>query len=138
MDMTTSRLIGHYRYYSKALDGETIRALLEYEQLREKRSQQKSAEDKLEPPKCRMCRQPLSPESESKTGRPKEVTKNNNIDTGKELVIYSKPTKKGVPVVQVAFIKSQENIYGGTGNYSTVTSTVYEADEDIGQSLWLC
>ena len=44
-DMTTSGLIGRYRYYSTSQDGETIRGLLQYEQLREKRSTQKPTED---------------------------------------------------------------------------------------------
>ncbi|MFC1938452.1 hypothetical protein ACFLWH_02210, partial [Chloroflexota bacterium] len=31
-DMTTCGLIGRYRYYSPSQDGETIRAVLQYEQ----------------------------------------------------------------------------------------------------------
>ncbi|MFC1893714.1 hypothetical protein ACFLYR_06795 [Chloroflexota bacterium] len=71
-EMTNSRLIGRFRYYSPPQDGETIRGILQYEQLREKRSERGSAEDKLEPPKCKMCGKPLPPELESKTGRPRE------------------------------------------------------------------
>ncbi len=61
-DMTTCGLIGLYRYYSPPQDGETIRGILQYEQLREKRFEQDSIEDKFEPSKCRMCGQPLLPE----------------------------------------------------------------------------
>ena len=71
-DMTVCELIGRYRYYSKSLDGETIRGILQYEQLRKKRSTQPTLEDKQELPKCKRCKQPLPPESERKRGRPKE------------------------------------------------------------------
>ena len=71
-EMTVCGLIGRFRYYSPPQDGETIRGILQYEQLREKRSEQESAEDKLEPPKCKMCGRPLPIEPEDKGGRPKE------------------------------------------------------------------
>ena len=72
-DMTTCGLIGRYRSYSKSQDGETVRGILQYEQMREQRSaQQKSVKDKLEPSKCKRCEQPLPPESDIKTGRHKE------------------------------------------------------------------
>ena len=71
-DMTTCGLIGRYRYYSLSQDGETVRGILEYEQLREKRSAKPTLEDKQEPLKCKSCKQPLPPEPESKKGRPKE------------------------------------------------------------------
>jgi len=72
-DMTACRLIGRYRSYSKSLDGETIRGILQYEQLRDKRSAIQTTEDKLESMKSKTCEQPLPPEPEkNKTGRPKE------------------------------------------------------------------
>ncbi|MFC1894058.1 hypothetical protein ACFLYR_08635 [Chloroflexota bacterium] len=67
-EMTVCGLIGRYRYYSPPQDGETIRGILQYEQLREKRSEQGFAEDKFESPECKMCGQPLFPDPESKTG----------------------------------------------------------------------
>ena len=48
-DMTTCGLIGRYRYYSLSQDGETVRGILEYEHMREKRSAQPTPEDKQEP-----------------------------------------------------------------------------------------
>ncbi|MFC2042353.1 hypothetical protein ACFLTV_02515 [Chloroflexota bacterium] len=70
-DMTISGLIGRYRYYSESLDGEIIRGILQYEQLREKRPAIQTTKDKLGPPTCKICEQPLPPEPENKTGRPK-------------------------------------------------------------------
>ena len=58
-DMTTCGLIGHRQYYSQSEDGETIRALLQYEQLRQKRIQERSKEEKSEPLKCKRYGQPL-------------------------------------------------------------------------------
>ena len=71
-DMTTCGLIGRYRYYSTSQDGEIIRGILQYEQIRETRSTQKATEDKLEPPKCKMCGKTLPPQSEVKKGRPRQ------------------------------------------------------------------
>ena len=72
-EMTACGLICRYRYYSTSQDGETVRGILQYEQMREKRSaQQESAEDKLELLECKMCKQPLPPEPENKAGRRKE------------------------------------------------------------------
>jgi hypothetical protein len=71
-ELTTCGLICRYRYYSLSQDGETIRGILQYEQMREKRFEQEYREDKLEPPRCRICGQLLPPEPASKTGRPRE------------------------------------------------------------------
>ena len=71
-ELTKCGLIAHYRYYSLSQDGETIRGILQYEQLRQKKSTQESTEGKLEPPKCKMCEKPLPPEPEDKKGRPRE------------------------------------------------------------------
>ena len=54
------------------MDGETIRAILQYEQLREQRPTQDTADDAAEPRKCKVCGQPLPIEPEAKSGRPKE------------------------------------------------------------------
>lgn len=72
-DMTTCGLIYRYGSYSKSQDGETVRRILQYEQMREKRSaQQESIKDKFKPSKCKRCEQPLPLESDIKTGRHKE------------------------------------------------------------------
>ena len=68
-DMTTCHLIGRYECYLKD-DLEFIRGILQYEQMREKRSAQPTPEEKLEPTKCKKCKQPLPPEPEGKKGRP--------------------------------------------------------------------
>ena len=71
-NMTVCGLIGHFRYYSPPQDGETIRGILQYEQLREKRSVKQATEDNKEPPSCKMCGQPLPTQLECKKGRPRE------------------------------------------------------------------
>jgi hypothetical protein len=71
-DMVECGLIGRHNYHYES-DLETVRGVLQYEQLREQRLNQKiSTNDKSGPPKCRMCGQPLPIEPESKGGRPKE------------------------------------------------------------------
>ena len=70
--MTACGLICRYRSYSTSQDGEIIRGILQYEQMRETRSPQKATEDKLEPPKCKMCGKTLPPQSEVKKGRPRQ------------------------------------------------------------------
>lgn len=70
--MTTCELIGRYGYYHLPQDGKTVMGILQYEQLREKRSAKEAFDDKQEPPKCKMCHRPLSVCSESKRGRPRE------------------------------------------------------------------
>lgn len=70
-DMTTCSLIKQFGYYSRQ-DLETVRAILEYEQLRQKRIQGQSTEDKSELLKCKRCGQPLPYQQEAKKGRPRE------------------------------------------------------------------
>jgi hypothetical protein len=70
-DMTICGLIGHYGYYGHS-DIETVRAILQYEQLREKRIQEQLIEDKSEPQKCKRCGQPLPYQRELKKGRHRE------------------------------------------------------------------
>ena len=75
-NMSVCGLIGGYRYYSPPQDGEPIRGILQYEQLREKRPAEEASEDNKEPPSCKMCGQPLTPKHEGKSGRPKEYCSN--------------------------------------------------------------
>jgi hypothetical protein len=67
--MTECKLIGRYRYYGRP-DLETVRGVLQYEQLRENRPVQQDKEKN--PPRCKICAQPLPPSPESRAGRPKE------------------------------------------------------------------
>ena len=72
-DMTNCGLIGRYRFYREPQDGEIVRGILQYEQLREKRSTEETHKvDRLELSKCKRCGQSLPLEPEDKTGRPKE------------------------------------------------------------------
>ena len=70
--MTACDLIGRYRSYSTSQDGETVRGILQYEQMREKRSTQQTPNGQQGQPTCKMCDQPLPIEPEDKTGRPRE------------------------------------------------------------------
>ena len=67
--LTECGLIGKYNYYGR-LDLETVRGILRYEQLREKRLQRPAPDDAGEAPCCKGCGQTLS--AESRVGRPKE------------------------------------------------------------------
>ncbi len=69
-DMTDCGLIYHHKYYSGSEDGETVRGILQYEQLWENRLAKQDEEKK--PPSCRRCGQPLPPNPESKAGRHRE------------------------------------------------------------------
>lgn len=69
-DMATCGLIDRYGFYLRS-ELETIRGILQYEHMRERRLTQE-AHDKEEPPKCKMCRHPLPQESEGKKGRPRD------------------------------------------------------------------
>lgn len=69
--MTTCGLIGRYGFYLRD-DLETIRGILEYEQLRKNRPLPPTSEDKQELLKCKQCNQPLPVESEGKIGRPRK------------------------------------------------------------------
>jgi len=69
-DMTVGGLIHRHGYYGGLLDGEIVRAVLQYEQRRESRSlQQEQVEKALT---CKICGQPLPETPERKTGRPRE------------------------------------------------------------------
>ena len=69
--MTRCKLICRHGYYLRD-DLEMVRGVLEYEQMREKISKRDPAGDQLEPRKCKLCGEPLSPEHEGKKGRPME------------------------------------------------------------------
>jgi hypothetical protein len=70
-DMTTSRLIGRYGYYIH-LDIETVRAILQYEQLRENRQKRDEIRDDDGIVHCRRCGVVLVPKPKAKLGRPNE------------------------------------------------------------------
>jgi len=82
-DITGCGLIGKYQYYGRA-DLETVRAVLQYEQLRQKRIQGQSTEDKSEPLKCKRCGQPLPYQQEAKKGRPKEYCSGCELSRARE------------------------------------------------------
>ena len=69
--MTECHLIGKYNFYIMD-DLETVRGILEYEQLREKRPAQSTIENSHEPPKCKMCGELLHLQPSGKKGRLKE------------------------------------------------------------------
>jgi hypothetical protein len=71
--MTECKLIGMYRFYG-CQDMETVRAVLQYEQLRGHRPIKQDKEKK--PPCCKSCGQQLPPDPEVKFGRPKEYCNN--------------------------------------------------------------
>ena len=72
-DMTECGLIGKYGEYYYRTDLERVRAILQYEQMREKRSARciKEEEPQL-PPSCKMCGRLLITQSNGKKGRPRE------------------------------------------------------------------
>ena len=83
-DMTECGLIGRYGFYLKKVDLserygfnkqddlETIRGILQYEQLRENRPVPPALEDEPEPPKCKKCDKPLPVKPRDKKGRLRE------------------------------------------------------------------
>ncbi len=95
-DMTTCGLIGRYRYYSLSQDGETVRGILQYEQVREKRSAQPTLEEKQEPPKCNMCGELLPQQPEGKKGRPREYCSGCESSRNKERYRRCRKRKKGL------------------------------------------
>ena len=69
--LTECGVIKRHGYYFHD-DIKTIIGILNYEQLLGKRRQKQEQEAILEPPHCKLCGQPLLPQSEGKSGRPKE------------------------------------------------------------------
>lgn len=71
-DMTECGLIRCYGGYYSRVDLERVRGILQYEQMREKRSAKSPDNNKQEQPTCKMCGEPLPPKPADKAGRPKE------------------------------------------------------------------
>jgi hypothetical protein len=67
--LTKLGLIGRYGYYGHQ-DLETIRGLLRYEELREKRILKEEAQATIDVPRCTRCHQPLPPHPQDRRGRP--------------------------------------------------------------------
>lgn len=65
-DLVECGLLKRYGFFIRC-DLQTVRAILQYEQLRQKRSQELTIEGQ----RCRMCGEPLLPQVEGKLGRPK-------------------------------------------------------------------
>ena len=70
-DMTECGLIGRYNYYGRK-DIETVRAILQYEQLRQNREKRNEIKDADGDIHCRRCGVLLTDEQNGKRGRPKE------------------------------------------------------------------
>ena len=70
--LTQFGLIGRYNFYDTTYDVHTVIGILNYEQLREKRTQKERQEATDEPAQCRLCGKPLPIQTESKKGRPRE------------------------------------------------------------------
>jgi hypothetical protein len=69
-DILDCGLICRYGYYSRSIDGEFIRRLLQYENLRDRRLANQVKDKK--PLSCKSCGQPLLTQPEGKIGRHKE------------------------------------------------------------------
>jgi hypothetical protein len=67
--MTDCKLIGRYRFYGRQ-DLETVRGILLYEKLREKRSTKQGKDKEL--PSCKRCGQPIPLNLKGMLGRHKE------------------------------------------------------------------
>jgi hypothetical protein len=68
-EMTACGLIHCYGYYSESKDGETVRDVLQYEQMREKRIGRDDAKVVNSQPTCKGCGQPLPAPPPEKKGR---------------------------------------------------------------------
>ena len=89
-DMTECGLIAHYGYYISQ-DLETVRAILLYEQLREKRSKKQDT-----PRTCKRCSK-LLPDNGSRRGRPSEYCSDCEPYRGRER--YMKWWKKQTTLI---------------------------------------
>ncbi|HUU63048.1 MAG TPA: hypothetical protein VMX96_03905 [Dehalococcoidia bacterium] len=70
-DLTECGLIGKYGYYGRA-DLETVRAVLQYEQLRQNRQKKDEIRDSNGAIHCRRCGTLLTAKPNGKRGRPSE------------------------------------------------------------------
>ena len=74
-DMIECGLIYRYNHFRLEKDHETVRGILQYEQLREQRKQKppvRENERKIELSHCKMCEELLPQQTEGKKGRPRE------------------------------------------------------------------
>jgi hypothetical protein len=93
-DLITCNLICRPGYLLTTQDGETIRGLLEYEQLREKRSKQNPVENTLLPPVCKICGSPLPIKTVGEVGRPKEYCSDCDAFRNRERQRYFSANKR--------------------------------------------
>ena len=70
--LTQFGLIGRYGFYDTTDDVQTVIGILNYERLREKKTQEEKLEAIGDPSPCRLCGKPLSKQLEGKKGRPRE------------------------------------------------------------------
>lgn len=105
-DMTECGLIGKYGYYGR-VDLEMVRAVFQYEQLREKRIQGQSTENKSEPLRCKRCGQPLPYRQEAKRGRRKEYCSGCELFRARERYrkwkARSKPKQKTLTEIETVY-----------------------------------
>ena len=70
--LTQFGLVCRYGFYDTRDDLQTVIGILNYEQLREKKTQQEKTKVIGDPSPCRLCGKPLSRQPEGKKGRPRE------------------------------------------------------------------
>ena len=73
--LTDCGLLRRHNYYSRS-DLETVRAILQYEQRRERILQKPPVDEKIESPVCKLCGEPLPPKPMGRKGRPREYCVN--------------------------------------------------------------
>lgn len=95
-DMTKCGLIGHYDYYGR-FDLHIVRGILQYEQMRERRSVKEATDNNQESPNCKTCGQPLPTQLESKKGRPREYCLNCQSSRSTERYRKWQKRKRAVP-----------------------------------------
>jgi len=69
--LTECGLIKKHGYYLQD-DLQTVIGILNYEQRRLKTMERQDEKTSLEPPRCKLCSEPLPPQPEGKVGRPRE------------------------------------------------------------------
>ena len=97
-DMAECGLIGRYGYYGR-LDLETVRSILQYEQLRQNRQKKDEIRDSDGAIHCRRCGALLATQTDSKKGRPKEYCTDCEAYRGRER--HKKWRKRQVAVLSV-------------------------------------
>jgi hypothetical protein len=71
-DMASCGLIHRYGFFSESMDGETVRAVLKYEQLRQNRQKRDEIRDAEGGIHCRRCGKLLLSQDKAKNGRRRE------------------------------------------------------------------